>query len=330
MLQSPLENGMFFKERAILCSKNATVKEINTKVQNKVVSDKVTLHSADSITGSTMDNVPEEYLHSLTTSGLPPAKLELKVGLPVMLLRNLNPEQGLCNGTRCIIHQIGQHVLKVKVLGVDSEQMELIPRFTLSTLPNQLPFILTRKQFPVKVSFAMTINKSQGQSPKKVAIDLREPVFTHGQLYLTERSNNYLEARKTRKYVLTMVEIDPLEINAIEKEYDESNSLYERLDISSINYHPIPPEPYELKTTILDDEEYLKIKDWRRKLKKNELYFPPAATTSKQLCFNALLYNMGDSILNEKIAPAQKSEIGFSIDNAAPLFKYIYGSKVNN
>lgn len=97
----------------------------------------------------------------------------------------------VCNGTRCIIHQIGQYVLKVKVLGVDSEQMELIPRFTLSTLPNQLPFILTRKQFQVKVSFAMTINKSQGQSLKKVAIDLREPVFTHGQLYLTEKSNNY-------------------------------------------------------------------------------------------------------------------------------------------
>lgn len=229
MLQSPLENSMFFKERAILCSKNATVEEVNTKVLDKVVGDKVTLHSADSITGSTMNNVPEEYLHCLTTSGLPPAKLELKVGLHVMLLRNLNPERGLCNGTRCIIHQIGQHVLKVKVLGVDSEQMELIPRFTLSTLPYQLPFILTRKQFPVKVSFAMTINKSQGQSPKKVAIDLREPVFTHGQLYLTEKSNNYLEARKTRKYVLTMLEIDSLEINSIEKDYDENNSLYEGL-----------------------------------------------------------------------------------------------------
>ena len=76
-----------------------------------------------------------------------------------MLLRNLNPKSALYNGTRLIIQQIGQYVLKVKILGV-SDAVELIPRFTLSTLPGTLPFILTRKQFPVKMSFAITINKS--------------------------------------------------------------------------------------------------------------------------------------------------------------------------
>ncbi len=83
-----------------------------------------------------MNNIPKEYLHSLTTLGLPLSKLKLKVGLPVMLLRNLNPERGLCNGTRCIIHHIGQYVLTVKTLGSTFDQLELIPRFTLSTLPD--------------------------------------------------------------------------------------------------------------------------------------------------------------------------------------------------
>jgi len=45
-------------------------------------------------------------------------------------------------------------------------------------------FKMRRRQFPVRVAFAMTMNKSQGQSLKKVGMDLRNPVFSHGQLYV--------------------------------------------------------------------------------------------------------------------------------------------------
>ena len=51
-------------------------------------------------------------------------------------------------------------------------------------MEGELPFILTRKQFPVRLCFAMTINKAQGQSLQNVEIDLRYEVFTHGQLYV--------------------------------------------------------------------------------------------------------------------------------------------------
>ena len=187
VLQRPLENPDFFQERAILCSKNVNVDTINKQVMQKVTGEMVTLLSADTVqsdlTNADMANLPAEYLQTISTSGIPPAILQLKVGMPVMLLRNLNPERGLCNGTRLIIHQIGQYILKVKILG-GSDAIELIPRFKLTTLPNALPFILTRKQFPVKVCFAMTINKSQGQSLRKVAVDLRNPAFTHGHLYV--------------------------------------------------------------------------------------------------------------------------------------------------
>jgi ATP-dependent DNA helicase PIF1 len=47
-----------------------------------------------------------------------------------------------------------------------------------------LPFTLRRLQFPVCLAFAMTINKSQGQSLNYVGLDLRMPVFGHGQLYV--------------------------------------------------------------------------------------------------------------------------------------------------
>ena len=41
-----------------------------------------------------------------------------------------------------------------------------------------------RKQFPIKLSFAMTINKAQGQTLNQVAVFLKQPCFSHGQLYV--------------------------------------------------------------------------------------------------------------------------------------------------
>ena len=58
---------------------------------------------------------------------------------------------------------------------------------------------MTRRQFPVRLAFAMTINKAQGQTLKTVAIYLHEPVFAHGQLYVAlSRSGN---PRRTRIYI---------------------------------------------------------------------------------------------------------------------------------
>ena len=54
--------------------------------------------------------------------------------------------------------------------------------FVIMILSNT--FKMRRRQFPINLSFAMTINKSQGQSLKQVDLYLPKPVFTHGQLYV--------------------------------------------------------------------------------------------------------------------------------------------------
>jgi DNA helicase Pif1-like protein len=124
-------------------------------------------------------------LNSLNSSGIPPHKLILKKGAIVMLMRNLNPSLGLCNGTRLICQSFSPHLIQAKIItGVHKNQIVLIPRISLIPSDVQLPFEIKRRQFPIRLAFAMIINKAQGQTMKFVGIYLPQPVFSHGQLYV--------------------------------------------------------------------------------------------------------------------------------------------------
>jgi hypothetical protein len=52
-----------------------------------------------------------EFLNTLKFPGIPDHELKLKVGLPVVLLRNINQFAGLCNGTRMTVTQLGQNFI---------------------------------------------------------------------------------------------------------------------------------------------------------------------------------------------------------------------------
>ena len=128
---------------------------------------------------------PVDFLNQLNISGLPPHRLNLKIGAVVMLLRNLNPSKGLMNGSRMKVLQMMDRVIEVRLLtGANAGSVHFIPRIKLMPSDNTLPFEMSRMQFPLKLAYAMTINKAQGQSLNRVGLYLDNQVFSHGQLYV--------------------------------------------------------------------------------------------------------------------------------------------------
>lgn len=99
-----------------------------------------------------------------------------------MLLRNIDPKFGLCNGTRLLCRGFFMNFLDVEILkGLNIGKRDFLPRIKLKTTEGAgPPFVLIRKMFHVQLSFAITINKSQGQTIPNIGIFLPRHVFIHG------------------------------------------------------------------------------------------------------------------------------------------------------
>ena len=160
-IEANIDDRNWLDGRAILASTNKEVKMINVLIIVMLPGSNEVFRSADEL-----DNYEDllrfntEYLNGLDPNGFPPHLLILKPGMPLILLRNLNPMQGLCNGTKLIFEKALDRVLQCRVIGQD--HIVLIPRIVFIPKANMFPFSWQRRQFPVKPAFSTTINKSQG------------------------------------------------------------------------------------------------------------------------------------------------------------------------
>nr|XP_047129628.1 ATP-dependent DNA helicase pif1-like [Hydra vulgaris] len=140
-----------YAKRAILTPTNVDSLAINEEVLHRLPGDVKTYLSSDSIDTDDLNeinNFPVEFLNSLTPSDL---------------------KGGLCNGTRLMVRALHNNYIDGEVLtGVSAGNRVFVPRVQLAPSDANLPFTLKRRQFPVRLAYSMTINKSQGQTFEKV------------------------------------------------------------------------------------------------------------------------------------------------------------------
>lgn len=183
-LQANLTDRVWQRERAILSPLNEVADAINKLVQDRLVNEPArTYRSFDEAANDRLaTDFPIEFLNSLCPPGFPPHLLELKVGSTIMVLRNLKPPM-VCNGTRLRVKSLGNNLITGTILAGAHEGEEVfISRIKLISSTD--PIYFNRVQFPVKLAYAITVNKSQGQSLGVVGVDLTAPCFSHGQLYV--------------------------------------------------------------------------------------------------------------------------------------------------
>ncbi|CAN0903850.1 hypothetical protein LINGRAHAP2_LOCUS22760 [Linum grandiflorum] len=124
--------------------------------------------SSDTLTSPGTDQTaleieyPTEFLNGLSYNGMPEHQIRFKQYSIVMLLRNLNPAAGICNGTRILITHLDTNVIRGLIVGGSFEgTIAIISRIVLDKKDSKWPFTLKRRQYPLRLCYGMTINKSQ-------------------------------------------------------------------------------------------------------------------------------------------------------------------------
>ncbi|GJY55913.1 DNA helicase PIF1, ATP-dependent [Tanacetum coccineum] len=117
-----LWNPTFFQERAILAPTHEMVDIINERMMALIPGEETIYESSDSVSlvddDTNFDDsiYTTDFLNGIKMSGLPKHAIKLKIGTPVMLMRNIDQKAGLCNGTRLQVLRMGINVIEGKII----------------------------------------------------------------------------------------------------------------------------------------------------------------------------------------------------------------------
>ncbi|KAL5178631.1 hypothetical protein HKD37_01G000110 [Glycine soja] len=163
-----------------------SVKNITTEIVIlQIIGDHIEYLSSDSVDKSETNedlyfqSITTEFLNSLNTSGLPTHSIKLKSWKSYNVVKEPRPK------SRLVVTKTTKHVIAAEIIsGKNIGLAVYIPRMSMSPSQSPWPFKLLRRQFSIMLSYAMTINKSQGQSLSMVGLYLPKPIITQGQLYV--------------------------------------------------------------------------------------------------------------------------------------------------
>nr|GEU48449.1 hypothetical protein [Tanacetum cinerariifolium] len=129
----------YFQDRAILAPTHEQVEKVNERMMSNLPGREKVCYSSDSVSDVDIDfNFNEslyttEFLNTIKMSGIPHHKLVLKIGAPVMCLRNIDQRGGLCNGTRLQILRMSTNNIEGKIIsGGKVGTIVAIPRMKLA------------------------------------------------------------------------------------------------------------------------------------------------------------------------------------------------------
>jgi hypothetical protein len=183
-LKNKFHDTDWLGKRAIMSPTNREVSEVNDYVIDKIPGQQTIFKSIDTTEENSTDYTPE-FLNTIELSGMPPHLLKLKTGAMVILLRNMDPKNGHCNGVKYVVQNIRPHILELKTIsGSNIGSFLMLPRIVSISRSTSLPFTLRRKQFPLKLAFGLSANKAQGQTLEQAGIYMAQEFFTHGQVYV--------------------------------------------------------------------------------------------------------------------------------------------------
>lgn len=197
----PVHDPSLYPKHCIMAITNNQIDTWNSFVQSELnPNPPIVLTSHDEMTdvddpnGYLKKTLSHAILTDFTKNDVPDHCLTLKINDIVLIMRPMKAS-GLASNSRVKILAISKKIIKVQQIEGIKKNIVLVPRMRFTfRLKNGKSFQLTRTQFPLRLAYAVTVNKSQGQTLGRVLEDATEEAFAHGQSYVarsrvTKREN---------------------------------------------------------------------------------------------------------------------------------------------